>query len=601
MSILLEALKQKNQHHAGVSPSAARVEPSVELSLQTPPEASSSGDTAEPMESLVSMLDIEPPPGLNWQLSSQSSKITSEASVPASKPEPLVTLQPSQPPSLQPLSLDLILPTPTLSPVVVADSVTVTQASTSEVLKPTNAPEPLTEAPSVMMDSLTSPLLAPRFAPMVGGEQQEKSEPVIQATTFQQEADTSITPDVATSEAFTSEPSLKAIHLPHIEKTPLSAQRFLSFARRLKPNQGSAHQADSLALAVTPKPHKPSQYQARQPLVIVGGVIVGMGVLGYATLSIWESQQQAHLQQMARYKNQSLTELPERPVVSSQPAQPIPLEPSPPELVPETSTLASVAAITTASSSGDHQASVVSRQPAVVSAKSMPISKDLSSMKVLDTTRSSSTTSAKGKDVTLYQSQPAAEWLLLAYQAYESGHWQQAEQYYRQVLEKQPRQRDALLGMLAIHQLTPSRAGAARDVAEQLRRLYPNDKEVRLATDGLVSSAQADRLSESELKQVQQQVANPSEASFRLGLLLAEQQRWSEAQSAFFESVSAVPSNPDYRLNLAISYDHLGKHRLAIEHYQHLLALVKSSSSGLDMAMVQQRLDYLLPLVMQEP
>lgn len=87
--------------------------------------------------------------------------------------------------------------------------------------------------------------------------------------------------------------------------------------------------------------------------------------------------------------------------------------------------------------------------------------------------------------------------------------------------------------MLAIYQLDALRISNARELAEHLRRLYPNDKEVRLATDGLGSSLLSERLSESELKQTQQLVTQPSEASFRLGLLFADQQRWPEAQSAF--------------------------------------------------------------------
>lgn len=599
MSILLEALKQKNSQSASSRLTASK-KSSESRQEDAVPELpfkmeSQLDNIAEPMETLVSMLAIEPPSGLNWQLTSAPDRGNVEPSTEATETQPPVSPVKTSAPSLAPLSFDLILPKAIPAKEEQKnEQLERIPTPTLEISKREASLGQLNEITSLSVGSFSSDDTEIRDREMQDALNTPIQEPIAEERL---QSDTGL--NVKTVEAFperdNTESSLNPIRLPTIEKTPLSAQRFLSFARRLKPNQAQANDQATTEVKLTPKPHKSNAHQVRQPLLVVGGIVVGVSVLSYAALSVWESQQAAHLQQMARYKNQSLTELPERPLVNTQLSEQL-ADLQPVEISTKTEPVTAVSAL---SELPVAQKPVVDKAPNLVNAKPVKLTKDEASFKVLDTTRSSKTNTSH--EVMIVQSQPISEWLSIAYQAYDKGDWQQAESYYRQVLEKKPNQRDALLGMLAIYQLDALRISNARELAEHLRRLYPNDKEVRLATDGLGSSLLSERLSESELKQTQQLVTQPSEASFRLGLLFADQQRWPEAQSAFFDAVKAVPNNPSYRLNLAISYDHLGKHRLAVEHYQQLMSQGKAKLIGLDVEMIQQRLDFLLPLLYQEP
>ncbi len=599
MSILLEALKQKNSQSAASRLGSTQASseftqkhsaPELSLKMESPYDSA-----AEPMETLVSMLAIEPPPGLNWQLTSASDRGNLKSSTQTTETQSHASVVKTADPSLAPLNFDLILPTATPAREAQKNE-QIEQILTPilEVSKHEASLGQLNETASLSIESSYS-----IDAETQEGEIEEVlNKPIDEPTTeekLQSDPILSVKTVEDSQKIDNTEASLNPIRLPTVEKTPLSARRFLSFARRLKPNQAQTNDPATTDIKLTPKPHKSKAYQVRQPLLVVGGIVVGVGVLSYATLTIWEGQQASYLQQMARYKNQSLAELPVRPMINTRSSEQLAdLQPAAISTKPESLTVAA-----TLSEPSVAQQAVVDHTSKLVNAKPMKPKKDEASLKVLDTTRSSKTNTSH--EVMIVQSQPISEWLSIAYQAYDKGDWQQAEFYYRQVLEKKPNQRDALLGMLAIYQLDTLRITNARELAEHIRQLYPNDKEVRLATDGVVSSLLSERLSESELKQTQQLVTRPSEASFRLGLLFAEQQRWPEAQSAFFDAVKAVPNNPSYRLNLAISYDHLGKHRLAVEHYKQLMSQGKARLIGLDVEMIQQRLDFLLPLLYQEP
>lgn len=615
MSILLEALKQKNNSEKSsvktpvVSALVPKVVPETNSSLSEPllAQLNSSDVTRaslEPMDELVTQLAIQVPEGLNWQLSALAQHEPTNKALPAAKLELAVTTAPTFPP----LAFDLILPKP-------EDN----DSSHAQPVNEISAAAPLADTSERHQDEIFQPQLIaePTQQPIVDSDTSLELDlhsvtasilpHSLSATPEAPEISPSNASDHKVKSATLADQAITSIKLPDVDKSPLSAQRFLSFARRLKPTHKTAQETEKAPVQLSAQVHKPSKQQARQPLIIAGGILVGFGVLGYATLTIWEAQQQAHLQQMARYKNQSLAELPERPVINA-------------ALSPTTADAAlgvTVAPITNPTSTSgpvDKLATPPLTEVSVKRAEAQtqgvniqtkpPIeSESKTNLRILDTNRRSpQSDTVDGETLQLRQTQPTAEWLMMAYNAWQAGNWSQAEYYYRQVLEKQPSQKDALMGMLAVVQLNGSPLGLARDYAEQLRRLYPNDREVRLATDGILVGVSGERLSESELKQGRQNASNTSEISFRLGLLYAEQQRWPEAQSAFFEAVKSSPANSDYRLNLAVSYDHLGKHRLAVEHYQQLLRLAKTASGkSVDTDMIEQRLAYLAPLVIQEP
>lgn len=434
MSILLEALKQKNSQSASSRLTASKKssEPRQEdAAPELPFKMESQLDSiAEPMETLVSMLAIEPPSGLNWQLTSAPDRGNVEPSTEATETQPPVSPVKTSAPSLAPLSFDLIYRQLFPQRGTKNEQLEQILTPTLEISKPEASLGQLNEITSLSVGSFSSDDTEIRDREMQDALNTPIQEPIAEERLQQSDASLNVKTVEAFPERDNTESSLTPIRLPTIEKTPLSAQRFLSFARRLKPNQAQANDQATTEVKLTPKPHKSNAHQVRQPLLVVGGIVVGVSVLSYAALSVWESQQAAHLQQMARYKNQSLTELPERPLVNTQLSEQL-ADLQPVEISTKTEPVTAVSAL---SELPVAQKPVVDKAPNLVNAKPVKLTKDEASFKVLDTTRSSKTNTSH--EVMIVQSQPISEWLSIAYQAYDKGDWQQAESYYRQVLEK---------------------------------------------------------------------------------------------------------------------------------------------------------------------
>lgn len=614
MSILLEALKQKNQrvkdtHVSNATPdlpSLALVE--AEQSQHT--ESIGSRDQVEEsMQSLVSKLSIEPPDGLDWQLKSDVS--VQPISLVDDKTQMGIESLPSAKKDVVHLAFDLISPTNTKSSdqndevnqdrkLDVALELEVKEITSLAVEPIPSVEEVMPSESLILVDPQRAPLSEEPTSIIITEQPVEISissaEPVSDAQMIDDR--TLVEAELGLNQSISSRMSL-----PTIDKSPLSAKRFLSFSRRAVP--ASESKQSLVKESVQPKKHQPSSYKVRQPILIVGGVLIGFGVVGYATLVAWEAQQEAHMQQMAHYNNLALTELPQKIE---------PVEKVNSEIGDSGSSSIAISnsdegkelahSQTILSSMPISQDSVIKEKSAkvLVEAENKKVSQLSHTQGILDTNRSSNdqrglrsfkVNTDDFPQMNLLQTQPTVELLVAAYQAWQLGQVAQAEQLYRQVLEKQPQQRDALLGMLAVSQSNGSDQSIVLGYALQLRRLYPKDQEVRFATGRILEDAPNDQVSETELKLAQRSSENVAEASYRLGLFYVEQQRWAEAQSAFFEAVRKKPYQVDYRLNLAISYDQLGKHRLALEHYQVALSQANSGLTKIDQTMIHERVSYL--------
>ena len=173
------------------------------------------------------------------------------------------------------------------------------------------------------------------------------------------------------------------------------------------------------------------------------------------------------------------------------------------------------------------------------------------------------------------------------YQALASGQLGAARQQYEAVLQQDPVNRDALLGLAAVAQQGNQGPQAA---ALYLRLLEMNpDDGVALA--GLIGLRQGDLVqSESRLKAILARTPESGPVLFALGNVYAQQRRWPEAQQQFFRAYSAVPGNADYAYNLAIGLDRLNQPKLAATYYQRALTLAQTIPSAFDRAAAQQRL-----------
>ena len=183
--------------------------------------------------------------------------------------------------------------------------------------------------------------------------------------------------------------------------------------------------------------------------------------------------------------------------------------------------------------------------------------------------------------------------LLAAWQAYRSGDFDTALQYYSEVLHKDAQEhsspnRDALLGMAAIAQQR-SQDDIAAQYYKQLLALDPRDPDAYAGMSSLPGAA-AD--TESALKLLLAQ--RPAAAlHFALGNHYAKQSRWGDAQQAYFSACALEPDNARFAFNLAVSLDHLGRDKLAAQHYRRALQLDSAGNTGFDRAQTQLRLNEL--------
>jgi Flp pilus assembly protein TadD len=180
--------------------------------------------------------------------------------------------------------------------------------------------------------------------------------------------------------------------------------------------------------------------------------------------------------------------------------------------------------------------------------------------------------------------------LLDAYQAYQRGDYTTASQGYREVLNRDSRNRDALLGLAAIAQQR-NQDETAQYYYRQVLVIDPRDPVAQGAMSAYGANNGAD--TESQLKQRLSEQPRSGALNYALGNVFSEQSRWAEAQQAYFNAHTLEPSNAQYIYNLAVSLDHLGQSKVAAQHYQQALQLDTNNNSGFDHAKAQQRLNEL--------
>lgn len=174
---------------------------------------------------------------------------------------------------------------------------------------------------------------------------------------------------------------------------------------------------------------------------------------------------------------------------------------------------------------------------------------------------------------------------------YRAGEYEAAAIHYLAVLNEQPQAMDALLGMGAIAMAQGDAARAVEYFARVLR-LDPQNETANAALIGLQRGADP-VASESAVKTLLQASPENPFLHFTLGNIYALQQRWAEAQQAFFDAYRFDSANPDYALNLAASLDRLGQAQPALDYYTVALRLAEGRSARFDAASVQARVQAL--------
>lgn len=174
-----------------------------------------------------------------------------------------------------------------------------------------------------------------------------------------------------------------------------------------------------------------------------------------------------------------------------------------------------------------------------------------------------------------------------AYEAWLADRLDDARRGYEQVLRSDPRNADALLGLAAI--------AARQGQLERAHALYlqvldsdPNEATAQAALINLRGQSAAAQ-SESRLKTLIGKQPDSSALYFALGNLYAGQERWSEAQEAYFQAYALEPGNADHIFNVAVSLDHLRQQKLAAQYYGMALSAAETSPSAFDQGAARKR------------
>lgn len=205
-----------------------------------------------------------------------------------------------------------------------------------------------------------------------------------------------------------------------------------------------------------------------------------------------------------------------------------------------------------------------------------------------------SASSKPGKPVVTSRPPPPGD-LDLAYAALTEGRLDEATVSYRKVLQKNPAERDALLGLAYIAQRQGSNE-EARNYYQQVLRLEPGHAG---ANAGMLAIASEGDLSQagSRAREMAERMPESAAALSTLANILAREGRIGEAQQAYFKALTLEPDNAMHAYNLAVALDRLHKYALARTYYQRALALAEKSNAadraGVPIAEAARRLDQL--------
>ena len=179
------------------------------------------------------------------------------------------------------------------------------------------------------------------------------------------------------------------------------------------------------------------------------------------------------------------------------------------------------------------------------------------------------------------------------YRLLAAGDLTEARAAYTRALRNDPRQADALHGIAAI----ALREGKPEEAAIAYQRILESNPSDPAAQAGLIGlNGQGDPVAaESRIKSLLAAQGDLPVLNFALGNLFARQQRWNDAQQAYFKAITGDADNPDYLFNLAVSLDQLHQPKLAAQYYGQALAAANGRSAAFDRGQATQRLHELQP------
>lgn len=165
-----------------------------------------------------------------------------------------------------------------------------------------------------------------------------------------------------------------------------------------------------------------------------------------------------------------------------------------------------------------------------------------------------------------------------AYAALTEDRLDEARIAYRKALEKNPGERDALLGLAYIAQ----RQGNSDEARVHYQNVLRQEPANASANAGLLAIAAEGDLpgAASRAREMAERTPDSATVLSAFGGILAKEGRIAEAQQAYFKALTLEPDNALHAYNLAVALDRLHKYAQASRYYQRALALAEKSSAG---------------------
>jgi tetratricopeptide (TPR) repeat protein len=185
---------------------------------------------------------------------------------------------------------------------------------------------------------------------------------------------------------------------------------------------------------------------------------------------------------------------------------------------------------------------------------------------------------------------PISDAIQRGYQAYQNGDLKLADTAYRDALEQDANNRDALLGAAAVAVREGRQQDALGFYQRRLARA-PKDDYAQAGVVSLSATSEANPELDAELSRLLREYPEASHLHFLKGSLLAARQQWAAAQLAFFEAWQRDNKNPELAFNLAVALDHLNQPKEAARFYQQAISLGNSRPVNFSVDDVRRRLE----------
>ena len=163
------------------------------------------------------------------------------------------------------------------------------------------------------------------------------------------------------------------------------------------------------------------------------------------------------------------------------------------------------------------------------------------------------------------------------------------------MLRSEPGNVDAVLGLAAIATQQGDSDAATRHYLKVLE-LDPRNPLAQAGLIGIVGRADPQG-AETRVKQL---IARDPSAYlyFTLGNTYIDQNRWPDAQQAFFQAYHLQPDNPDYAYNLAVALEQIGQPKPALDFYRRAAQLASAKGrANFSTAAAQDRISKLEKVV----